>query len=270
MTRVIGSLEIMASADAPAWMIGMLEEALKNAHNKKDVITRLWGTVPSSPLACECLGALYRTRAIQKAARAAQAPDTNVRTLSEAQYESNVWRWQHMYLPLAHWIHSRCAACFCSWFYFVLTAVPRSSRPCLGSDGPREDGGCELCIGVKLGDAAYLQMLSQAASKDMSGSKLSFADVLADSEARFTFRPALLLLEGTLGWTQTTTTLILADIVTCIEAQISTVQRNTASDFFPIGQRQTSRQLSEWSAPISRYSIPRSNILLLSHTVVGS
>jgi hypothetical protein len=36
---------------------------------------------------------------------------------------------------------------------------------------------------------------------------------------------------------------------------ISTVQRNTASDFFPIGQRQTSRQVSEWSAPISRHSI---------------
>jgi hypothetical protein len=98
-----------------------------------------------------------------------------------------------------------------------MAEVPRSSRPCPVSDGPLEDHGCELCTSVR--DPAYLAMLSDAATKDMAGSKPSSADVVADSEARFTFRPALSLLEGTLGWTQTTTNLILADIVTCVEAR---------------------------------------------------
>jgi hypothetical protein len=112
MTRVIGSLEIIASVDAPAWMIGMLAKALSNVHRKKDVIARLWETVPSSPLACECLGALYRTRAIHKAARAARAPDTRTHSLWEAQFAPNAWRWWHMYFPLAHWIYSRCVEYF--------------------------------------------------------------------------------------------------------------------------------------------------------------
>jgi hypothetical protein len=223
MTRVIGSLEIIASADAPAWMIRTLVKTLEDVHNRKDVIARLWEMAPSSPLACECLGALYRTWATHKAARVARGPDTMTRPLWVVQVEaarvgwSDVTAlgiWYHMYFPLAHWIHSRCVVCFSCQSHVILTAAPRSSRPCPVPDDLLGDELCELCTSVK--DLAYLQMLSDAAAKDMSGSKPSGADVLADSEARFTFRPALSLLESTLGWTQTTTNIILADIVNYI------------------------------------------------------
>jgi hypothetical protein len=229
MTRVIGSLEMIASADAPAWMIRMLVKTLEDVHNRKDVIARLWETVPSSPLACECLGALYRTRAIHKAARAAQAPDTRAHSLWEVQSESNAsGRWRHMYFPLAHWIYSRCVESFSPSGIILMAEVPRSSRPCPVFDSPLGHNGCELCIGVK--DPAYLQMLSDAAAIDMSSSEPSGADVHADSEARFTFRPALLILENTFRWTQMTTDLILADIMASIEARTSDMEATAVED----------------------------------------